>query len=125
MTPTSEESVVYLNGAWVPDSEAVVSIHDQSFVHGYGAFDTARTYGGRLIPGKVQQHLTRFFASAKALHIPQPMSKDEWAAIMQETVERNAHKIEAWGGDAWVFIRLTPGSKHFFGACDCCSYQPA
>ena len=74
------------------------------------------TYGGKLIRRRVDHHLERFFQSAKALHIPSPLSKDEWAAVMEETVEANRHLLKAWGGDFWVFIRLTPGSKDFFGA---------
>eukprot|EP01045_Picozoa_sp_COSAG04_P005879 COSAG04_NODE_280_length_18201_cov_5.871119_3_plen_266_part_00 len=41
-TTAQGEPVVWMNGTMVPDSQALVSIHDQSFVYGYGVFDTAR-----------------------------------------------------------------------------------
>lgn len=113
------DAVIYLNGKWVPDREALVSIHDHSFIYGMGVFDTTRTYAGRLLPERVQMHLDRFFQSARAMGLENPLSKEEWTSVMEETVRRNQHILEPWGGDFWVFVRLTPGLRGRGGEPTC------
>jgi len=109
--PVDPSPIIYLNGKWVPDEEAKVSIHDMSFVYGYGVFDTTRTYGGKLLSERVTLHLDRFFQSITAVGLSSPLSKDQWREIMEETVRRNQHMLLPWGGDFWLFVRLTPGHK--------------
>mmetsp|Transcript_91947 Transcript_91947/g.162276 ORF Transcript_91947/g.162276 Transcript_91947/m.162276 type:complete len:326 (+) Transcript_91947:36-1013(+) len=103
------DAVIYLNGQWVPDKEALVSIHDQSFIHGFGCFDTCRTYNGKVIPDRMRMHIDRFFQSIKALNMESPLSKQEWCDVLEEMVRRNQHMLPKWGGDFWCFVRLTPG----------------
>ena len=38
----TKERVVYVNGEFLPDSEAKVSVHDRGFKYGDAVFDTAR-----------------------------------------------------------------------------------
>ena len=42
------QRVVYLNGVYVPENEAVVPIKDQGFKYGDGVFDTTRTFGHKI-----------------------------------------------------------------------------
>jgi len=49
------ERVAYLNGAFVPESEARISIHDLGFVYDDAIYDTARTFAGRLF--KLREHI--------------------------------------------------------------------
>jgi hypothetical protein len=51
-SPKQKESSVpsinyaYINGNFVPETEARVSIFDRGFLHGDGAFETMRVYYG-------------------------------------------------------------------------------
>lgn len=59
--------LVYLNGRFVPEGEAQVSIWDQGLLIGLGAFETLRAYGGRLF--RLREHLTRLDEALGALGI--------------------------------------------------------
>ncbi|HEX3951960.1 MAG TPA: hypothetical protein VHW90_00210 [Stellaceae bacterium] len=41
------ERVVFLNGDFVPESKATVSVFDRSFMAGDGIYDVARSFGHR------------------------------------------------------------------------------
>ncbi len=47
--------VVFLNGIFLPESEAVVSINDRGFLLGDALFETVRVVNGR--PFRMAQHL--------------------------------------------------------------------
>ena len=57
------QRVVYLNGVYVPENEAVVPIKDQGFKYGDGVFDTTRTFGHKIF--KLKEHLERFTTKMK------------------------------------------------------------
>ena len=57
--PLLNERVVYLNGEYVPESRATVSISDRGFIYGDAVFDTARTFGGKIY--RLQEHVDRLF----------------------------------------------------------------
>ena len=46
--PLLNQRIVYLNGVFVPENEAVVPIKDQGFKYGDGVFDTTRTFGHKI-----------------------------------------------------------------------------
>ena len=48
---------VFLNGQFVPEAAATVSVFDRSFLYGDGLFETVRIYAGR--PFLWPQHLAR------------------------------------------------------------------
>lgn len=78
--------IFYLNGRFVPESEAKVSILDLGFVRGYGVFDFLRTYNGK--PFKLDEHLKRlaFSADQIGLQIP-PISQIR--QITLQTLKKN------------------------------------
>jgi branched-subunit amino acid aminotransferase/4-amino-4-deoxychorismate lyase len=75
-----------VNGQFVPDDEARVSIHDRGFLHGEGVFETMRVYAGRV--AWWTPHRQRLEAGLAALGIA-PASLDLQAACV-ELVQRNA-----------------------------------
>ncbi len=60
--------VVYLNGEYLPEAEAVVSIYDAAFMHGAGLFETMRAEQGRVF--RLEAHLNRLMMSASKLLAP-------------------------------------------------------
>lgn len=61
------EEIIYLNGTFVPRSQAKLSPFDYGFLHGYGLFETMRAYSGHIFA--LDQHLDRLYRSAELLHL--------------------------------------------------------
>lgn len=78
---------VFLNGQFVQEAEAKVSVFDRSFLYGDGLFETVRIYAGR--PFRWPQHLVRLHAGAKFLGIRVPFTDEELTAAVNELVTRN------------------------------------
>ena len=79
--------IYYINGRFVPQAEATISVHDLGLVRGYGVFDYTRTYQRR--PFELDAHLRRLAYSAEQLELPLPHDLDTIAGLVQETIERN------------------------------------
>ena len=81
------EKIVYLNGSFVPESEAKVSVLDMGFHAGDGVYDVTRTF--RHKPFKLKEHNDRLFRSLKYTRIDCGMSQEEMEAAALEVIERN------------------------------------
>jgi branched-chain amino acid aminotransferase len=81
------ERVVFLNGAFVPESKASVSVFDRSFMAGDGVYDVARSFGHR--PNKLLTHCRRFEQSARYTRIPLSHNAEAMERICLELFERN------------------------------------
>lgn len=79
--------VVYLNGEFVPQEEAKVSVFDHGYLYGDGIFEGIRAYNGRVF--KLREHLVRLYESAKTLMLEIPMDIDRMAEVVAETCRRN------------------------------------
>ena len=78
--------VTYVNGAFVPKEEAKISVYDHGYLYGDGIFEGIRAYNGRVF--RLDRHLDRLYDSAQYLMLEIPMSKDDMAAAIVETVRR-------------------------------------
>lgn len=81
------ELVVYINGEFVPESQAKISVFDHGFLYGDGVFEGIRAYNGKIF--KLWEHLDRLYDSAKAIDLKIPFSKEEFAKLIIETLRRN------------------------------------
>jgi branched-chain amino acid aminotransferase len=81
------EASVYLNGKFVPRSEAKVSAFDRGYLYGDGVFEGIRAYNGRIF--RLDQHVERLYRGAKAIALEVPLTPEEFRDIMIETVRRN------------------------------------
>jgi len=79
--------LVYFNGAFVPESEAKVSIYDSSLMFGDMVFEMTRSFNKKQF--KLREHLERLYASIKYTRIPIEMTIDEMEAAVHKTVEVN------------------------------------
>jgi len=79
--------IVFLNGQFMPESQAVVPINDRGFMYGDGLFETARVVGGR--PFRLAQHLERMTRGAEFLQIKPPFSPKELQQFSEELITRN------------------------------------
>jgi D-alanine transaminase len=92
----------FINGRFVPLSEASVSIEDRGFQFGDGVYEVIRTYGGR--PFKPDAHLARFNRSAEAIGLRQPYSAERWADHIMEGLRLAAFP------EAKIYLQITRGA---------------
>ena len=84
------ELLVYVDGKFLPQSEAKISVFDHGLLYGDGVFEGIRAYNGRIF--KLEQHVNRLFHSAKAIDLKIPHTKEEMADIILETCRKNGMK---------------------------------
>ncbi len=81
------ELMIYVNGEYVPKSQATTSIYDHGFLYGDGVFEGIRAYNGRVF--KLTEHIDRLYDSARAIALNIPMSKEEMEEAILETLRKN------------------------------------
>jgi aminodeoxychorismate lyase len=79
--------LVFLNGQFVPEAEAVVSVNDRGFMYGDGLFETMRVVGGK--PFRFAQHLERMTRGADFLKIKPPFTPKELEKFAAQLIEQN------------------------------------
>ena len=82
--------IYYVNGQFVEDEQAQISVNDLSVIRGFGVFDFLRTYNG--IPFHLTEHLVRLERSARLIGLQLPHLREEISGIVLETLKRNNHK---------------------------------
>ncbi|MFA6362437.1 aminotransferase class IV [Methanoregula sp.] len=82
-----KERQVFINGRFVPEHEAKVSIYDSALMFGDMVFEMTRSFNKEQF--KLQDHLERLYASIKYVHIPIDMSMKEMEEHIYETIDKN------------------------------------
>ncbi|EBA10393.1 D-amino-acid transaminase [Sagittula stellata] len=99
---------VYVNGEFLPETEAKVSIFDRAFLMADGVYEVTSVLDGKLID--FDGHAVRLERSLNELDIRSPMTKEQLLEIHRELVEMNG--IE----DGLVYLQITrgaPGDRDF------------
>jgi branched-chain amino acid aminotransferase len=100
------EITYWVNGRFVPASQAMVPINSRGYRLGDGVFDTERTFNGKLF--RLEQHMERLERSLKAARITLGMTRQELARATEQTLERNLPLLDTHG-DFWVTQTVTRG----------------
>lgn len=79
--------LIYLNGRFVPEEQATVSVFDHGFLYGDGVFEGIRAYDGRVF--RLEDHVQRLFDSAQAIMLSIPLSQKEMCEAILETLRKN------------------------------------
>jgi D-alanine transaminase len=79
--------IVYVNGAYLPEEEATISIFDRGFIFGDGIYEVSAVLGGKLVD--CEAHLARLERSAGEIGLDLPCSRAELIAIHRELIARN------------------------------------
>src|SRR5258708_23418322 len=96
------DSIAYVNGSYLPLSEAKVSILDRGFLFADGIYEVAAVLGGRLVDNA--SHLARLERSVGEIALPLPEGVDRIIEIQKELVSRN--KLD----QGLVYIEVTRGA---------------
>lgn len=93
---------VFVNGRWVPEHKACISVFDHGFLYGDGCFETMRAYGGKIF--KLREHLRRLHQSAHFIGLKIPCAEKKLESIIQKTLGKNRLK------DALVRVTVSRGA---------------
>lgn len=61
------ELKIFVNGEFIPSSEAKISVYDHGILYGDGIFEGIRAYNGRVF--KLYEHINRLYDSAKMINL--------------------------------------------------------
>ena len=93
---------VYVNGAYVPEEDAKISIFDRGFLFADGVYEVTSVLGGKLID--FEGHAKRLERSLSELDMPSPSTMDELLEIHRELVRANG--ID----EGLVYLQVTRGA---------------
>jgi D-alanine transaminase len=93
---------VYLNGEYLPEHEAKVSIFDRAFLMADGVYEVTSVLGGKLID--FEGHAVRLQRSLDELDMQSPVTMDELLEIHRELVKVN--NID----EGMVYLQVTRGA---------------
>tara|TARA_B100000315_G_C14523555_1_gene562717 strand:- start:384 stop:1208 length:825 start_codon:yes stop_codon:yes gene_type:complete len=103
-------TIVCLNGRYLDEKKAKVSVLDAGFFYGEGIYETLRTKQGKLL--NLEGHLARLKRSADLVQIPLPSLK-KLSSWLQATVDKNGF----WKKGKESRVRLTvSGGVHGYDA---------
>jgi D-alanine transaminase len=80
-------STVYLNGEYMPEQSARVSVLDRGFIFGDGVYEVIPVFGGHVL--RLYEHLMRLNNSLVEIYMDNPHSNAEWGRIVGGMLERN------------------------------------
>jgi len=93
---------VFISGQFYDKNEAKISVYDHGLLYGDGVFEGIRSYGGKIF--RLRQHLQRLYDSAKAIRLEIPMSQEQLAQAIRQTLDLNGLK------DAYIRVVVTRGA---------------
>lgn len=94
--------IVYLNGAWLAEADAKVSVFDRGFLFADAIYEVTAVIGGKLIdyPG----HAARLQRSLSELDIPCPLSEPALLDVHRDIVRRNGLD------EGLIYLQLSRGA---------------
>ena len=95
---------VYLNGAYVPEEDAKISIFDRGFLMADGVYEVTSVIDGKLID--FDGHTARLDRSLRELDMENPISRDDLLEAHRELVRLNA--ID----EGLVYLQITRGAPN-------------
>jgi D-alanine transaminase len=95
-------NTVYLNGSYMPLSEAHISPMDRGFLFGDGIYEVVPSYDGQLVG--FSPHLRRMGDGLAALEIDAGLSEQDWRAIADRLIAENG------SGNLGIYIHVSRGA---------------
>jgi branched-chain amino acid aminotransferase len=85
------DSIIYLNGAYLPEAEARVPVTERGFFGGDGVYEVTRTFAGDLF--RLDAHLARLYRSLAYIRVDPGLGIEKMRAITTETLARNLERL--------------------------------
>lgn len=93
--------IVYVNGSFVPEADAKISIFDRAFLFADAVYEVTAVLGGR--PLDLDAHLARLDRSLAEMQITPPLTHAELRTLHGELIARNEV------GEGVVYLEITRG----------------
>ena len=93
---------ININGKYFDKENAKISVYDHGFLYGDGVFEGMRSYGGKVF--RLKQHLDRLWASAKGIWLTIPITQEQMAQQVNDTLATNGIK------DGYIRLVVTRGA---------------
>lgn len=93
---------VYVNGEYVPENEAKISVFDRGFLMADGVYEVTSVLEGKLVD--FDGHAKRLERSLKELDMAAPVTTDELLAIHRELIARNDLT------EGGIYLQITRGA---------------
>lgn len=104
---------VYLNGEFLPQEQAKVSVMDRGFLFGDGVYEVIPVFGGHCF--RLAEHLDRLSYSLRETRIKEPLDRAQWQAVFDALIKAYG------GGDQALYLQVTRGvaaaREHRFPDC--------
>ena len=97
----NDNSIVFLNGEFLPADEARISVLDRGFIFGDGVYEVIPVYGGKLF--RLPHHLDRLDHSLEGIRLANPLTHSRWQELLEQLIEKNG------GGDQSLYLQVTRG----------------
>jgi len=97
--------IVFLNGKFVDEKQAKVSVFDHGFLYGDGIYETLRTYDGKI--WQLDEHLKRLRKSARMLKIDVPWKDAQLSSWLLKLLKMNGFD------ESRIRITVTRGLNDF------------
>ncbi|MCK5922869.1 MAG: D-amino acid aminotransferase, partial [Methylococcales bacterium] len=79
--------IAYINGEFLAESEAKLSIFDRGFLFGDGIYEVVSVVGGKLID--VEPHLDRLYRSMREIGLRTELTHTDFTEMLLELTVRN------------------------------------
>ena len=95
--------IVYLNGEYLPQEQAKISIMDRGFLFGDAIYEVVPAYNGLLLG--FEEHMQRMKNSLSAIYMQPIYDNTIWHEICQQLLQRN----DKLSGNHGIYIQITRG----------------
>ncbi len=86
------DSIVYLNGEYLPEAAALVLVTERGFFGGDGVYEVTGTFAGKLF--RLDEHLARLYRSLAYIQVDPGFDAAGMRAITIETLARNLARLD-------------------------------
>lgn len=94
--------IVYVNGEYLPEEEAKISVFDRGFLMADGVYEVTSVLDGKVIA--FEGHVERLARSLNELDMASPLTADEILEVHRELIARNALN------EGGVYLQITRGA---------------
>ncbi|WP_456448620.1 D-amino acid aminotransferase [Thiolapillus sp.] len=94
--------LLYLNGEFIPEDQARVSVMDRGFLFGDGVYEVIPAYAG--LPFRLREHLNRLSNSLAAIRMTPPLDHEQWSQILHQLLQQRGSE------DQQIYLQITRGA---------------
>ncbi len=98
----TENSIVYLNGEYLPIDQAHISVLDRGFLFGDGVYEVIPVFADK--PFRLHKHLLRLDSSLNGIRLPLPLTHKEWKEILTTLIKKNGVD------ECSIYLQITRGA---------------